>query len=116
MKFFYIAALLVPTILATDQVMQDSQGIQAEQMDAVAKINILQQVVKKECPDVTPECVETFQKVLDSVKQRLTGQATGPGAAAELKNNKKCTAELTGCVKKIAPKLAAVGRGQASPM
>lgn len=48
MKFFYIAALLVPTILATDQVMQDSQGMQAEQMDAVAKINILQQVVKKE--------------------------------------------------------------------
>lgn len=50
------------------------------------------------------------------MKQRLTGQATGPGAAAELKNNKKCTAELTGCVKKIAPKLAAVGRGQASPV
>lgn len=54
MKFFYIAALLVPTILAADQAVQDSQDMQDAQ---ISKTDALQQLIKKEVRNfISREC------------------------------------------------------------
>lgn len=117
MRFFYVAALLVPTILAADQAMQDSQDTQAVQVEGLSKSEALGQLIKKEvrsyisgmhislannsihqCTDLPPNCVESLERLLNGAKKNLR-QRSG-------RKNKECVAKITACAKKIGPKLA----------
>ncbi|OAA79706.1 hypothetical protein LEL_03192 [Akanthomyces lecanii RCEF 1005] len=72
----------------------------------------LLQLVKKECPDLPPSCIQGLIKKLlnDARKGKKTGRGAGSGAGG----NKECAHKLTACVTKILPKLAAA-KGPTQP-
>ncbi|KAK2820065.1 hypothetical protein FQN49_007756 [Arthroderma sp. PD_2] len=93
MKFFYIIALLVPVILAADGMAVTSKP------DAIK----LQQLIKKTCTDLPPQCVEGLARLINGVEKRRPG------------GNKECRAKIASCAKKVGPLIAA-GTDGSAPM
>ncbi|KAJ6783589.1 hypothetical protein PWT90_10346 [Aphanocladium album] len=100
MKLIYIFALLAPAILAAEQAMA---------AEDVAKVNALEEMAKKSCPDLSPKCLATAQKLFDHAKKNGAGSqgATAMKYVQDIFADKNCMVSLQACAKKIGPAFAA---------
>ncbi|OAQ73611.1 hypothetical protein VFPPC_13038 [Pochonia chlamydosporia 170] len=111
MKFIYIIALLTPAIFAAKQSME---------AEDIAKVDALEQLIKKSCPELSPQCLAIAQNLLNRAKKNGAGLHGAAGAAAmkyteNIAANLNCVQGLKACAKKIAPAFAAA-HGPAHPM